>query len=102
MPLEIDGEPFMYRPLPKSSQAYTMVDGVVRVWADKQSMMSGAQDLYPIPGTAADFFTDMHRVLRYASLGPVKSFCHHRWVLRCICGLGFAHRAKIQCLRFGI
>eukprot|EP00878_Enallax_costatus_P016118 GHUV01016904.1.p1 GENE.GHUV01016904.1~~GHUV01016904.1.p1 ORF type:complete len:746 (+),score=242.14 GHUV01016904.1:255-2492(+) len=80
-PLEIDSEPFRYRPLPKSTQAYTMVDGVVRVWADKQSMMSGAPDLYPIPGTAADFFTDMHRVLRYASLGPVKSFCHHRLML---------------------
>jgi hypothetical protein len=23
----------------------------------------------------------MHRVLRYASLGPVKSFCHHRLML---------------------
>lgn len=38
----------------------------------------GQPDLFPLPGTAPDFFTDMHRVLRYASLGPVKSFCHHR------------------------
>lgn len=78
VPLEVDPEPFRYRPLPKSSHAYTMVDGVVRVWSDHHSMMSGGQELYPLPGTAAEFFTDMHRVLRYASLGPVKSFCHHR------------------------
>ncbi len=31
--------------------------------------------------SAAQFFADMHRVLRYASLGPVKSFCHHRLML---------------------
>ncbi len=31
-----------------------------------------------VPGTAAEFFTSMHRILRYAALGPVKSFCHHR------------------------
>lgn len=31
--------------------------------------------------SAAEFFADMHRVLRYASLGPVKSFCHHRLML---------------------
>lgn len=40
----------------------------------------GQPDQFQVPGTAPDFFTDMHRVLRYASLGPVKSFCHHRWV----------------------
>jgi hypothetical protein len=57
-----------------------MVDGVVRVWSDAGSMQAGGMstELFPLPGSAADFFTDMHRVLRYASLGPVKSFCHHR------------------------
>lgn len=34
-----------------------------------------------VPGTAAEFFTIMNRVLRYAALGPVKSLCHHRRVL---------------------
>lgn len=69
----------MYCPLPKGSHAYAMVDGVVRVWSDSNAMAGGlGHDMFPLPGTAADFFTDMHRVLRYASLGPVKSFCHHR------------------------
>jgi hypothetical protein len=44
------------------------------------SRAQGQPDQFPLPGTAPDFFTDMHRVLRYASLGPVKSFCHHRCV----------------------
>lgn len=39
----------------------------------------GALGLFPVPGSAAEFFTNMHRMLRYAALGPVKSFCHHRW-----------------------
>eukprot|EP00882_Tetradesmus_deserticola_P007862 GHRQ01008275.1.p1 GENE.GHRQ01008275.1~~GHRQ01008275.1.p1 ORF type:complete len:565 (+),score=322.13 GHRQ01008275.1:45-1697(+) len=60
-----------------------MVDGVVRVWSDAAAMQAAgmASELFPLPGSAADFFTDMHRVLRYASLGPVKSFCHHRLML---------------------
>jgi hypothetical protein len=144
VPLEIDPEPFSYRPLPPSTHTYEMVDGVVRVWQDGEARWAalrprgllccwlracpalraqraqqpaqqpnlfdttpprpqhththththtrvrtptctpcggsscGEPDLFPLPGTAADFFTDMHRVLRYASLGPVKSFCHHR------------------------
>lgn len=83
VPGEVDPQPFCYRPLPRSSHAYTMVDGVVRVWSDAGSMQAGgmATELFPLPGSAADFFTDMHRVLRYASLGPVKSFCHHRLML---------------------
>lgn len=80
VPLEVDPEPFSYRPLPRSNHTYAMVDGVVRVWEDEAAAASGAPDLFPIPGSAADFFTDMHRVLRYASLGPVKSFSHHRCV----------------------
>eukprot|EP00879_Flechtneria_rotunda_P026859 GHRR01028695.1.p1 GENE.GHRR01028695.1~~GHRR01028695.1.p1 ORF type:complete len:496 (+),score=186.07 GHRR01028695.1:256-1743(+) len=79
VPADVDPEPFSYRPLPRSNHTYAMVDGVVRVWPDKRSVPG--QDLFPLPGTAADFFTDMHRVLRYASLGPVKSFCHHRLML---------------------
>lgn len=39
------------------------------------------ENLFPVPGTAAEFFTDMHRLLRYSSLGPVKSYCHHRLLL---------------------
>lgn len=36
-PLEVDGEPFSYRPLPASGHVYEMVDGVVRVWPDAQT-----------------------------------------------------------------
>ena len=42
-----------------------------KAWSDDSG-------LFPPPGPAAQFFADMHRVLRYASLGPVKSFCHAR------------------------
>lgn len=34
-----------------------------------------------IPGSASEFFTDMNLILRYQSLGPVKSFCHQRLML---------------------
>ena len=33
------------------------------------------------PGDANAFFADLHRVLKIAALGPVKSFAHHRLVL---------------------
>jgi len=36
-PLEVDPEPFCYRPLPPSTHVYEMVDGVVRVWPDAQA-----------------------------------------------------------------
>lgn len=36
-PLEVDPQPFSYRPLPASIHFYEMVDGVVRVWPDAQS-----------------------------------------------------------------
>lgn len=65
----------------------SIVSDIVAVVAAVVSRRAQAQpDLFPLPGTAPDFFTDMHRVLRYASLGPVKSFCHHR------CG---HHRARV-------
>lgn len=34
-----------------------------------------------VPGSANEFFTEMHRVLRFSSIGPVKSYCHHRLML---------------------
>lgn len=77
VPSDLDPNPLEYKPLPRGRETYHMVNGVVQVWADEGC----TQNLFPVPGTAADFFTDMHRVLRYASLGPVKSFCHHRLML---------------------
>lgn len=37
--------------------------------------------LCQVPGSSTEFFTEMHRVLRYSALGPVKSFAHHRLML---------------------
>eukprot|EP00197_Chlamydomonas_leiostraca_P011982 CAMPEP_0202859138 /NCGR_PEP_ID=MMETSP1391-20130828/1384_1 /ASSEMBLY_ACC=CAM_ASM_000867 /TAXON_ID=1034604 /ORGANISM="Chlamydomonas leiostraca, Strain SAG 11-49" /LENGTH=996 /DNA_ID=CAMNT_0049538147 /DNA_START=131 /DNA_END=3121 /DNA_ORIENTATION=+ len=77
MPSEVVRNPLDFRPLPNAQVTYRMVDGVMRVWGDE----SCEQELFPVPGTAAEFFTNMHRILRYAALGPVKSFCHHRLML---------------------
>jgi AMP deaminase len=57
VPSDIDAHPFTYRPLPPSNVCYVMVEGVVRVFSDSTC----TQELYPVPGSAADFFTDMHR-----------------------------------------
>jgi AMP deaminase len=57
VPTDIDAHPFTYRPLPPANCCYVMIGGVVRVFADNTC----TQELYPVPGTAADFFTDMHR-----------------------------------------
>jgi AMP deaminase len=57
VPADIDPSPLSYRTLPRSSHQYVMVDGVIRVFSDQAS----TTELYPLPGTAADFFTDMHR-----------------------------------------
>jgi AMP deaminase len=97
IPGEVDPEPFCYRPLPRSSHAYAMVDGVVRIWSDASSMQAGGMstELFPLPGSAADFFTDMHRVLRYASLGPVKSVCHHRCERRDVVRYHVLHRGAL-------
>ena len=34
-----------------------------------------------VPGSSTEFFTEMHRCLRYSALGPMKSFTHHRLML---------------------
>ncbi|KIZ02128.1 AMP deaminase [Monoraphidium neglectum] len=64
-PSDIDPEPFKWRPLPRSAHRFAMVGGIIHV-----------------PGTATDFFTDMNSILRYSSVGPVKSFCHQRLMVR--------------------
>jgi len=76
-PREVVPDPFEYKPVPASSHVYQMVDGVMRVWSDS----SRQHPVFQVPGTASEFFTEMHRILRYSALGPVKSFCHHRLLL---------------------
>ncbi|KAG0577068.1 hypothetical protein KC19_5G128400 [Ceratodon purpureus] len=65
--------PFKYHAEPASSHAYKMVDGVYRVYADKET----SEELYKVHD-ATSFFTDMHRILRIVSLGNVRTLCHHR------------------------
>lgn len=77
IPSEINTNPLEYRPLEPSSHVFDIIDGVTIVYLDRTRQ----QQVCKLPGTASDFFSDMHRVLRYAALGPVKSFCHHRLML---------------------
>ncbi|KAK9824634.1 hypothetical protein WJX72_011865 [[Myrmecia] bisecta] len=70
-------DPFKWTPQEKSPYVYEMVDGIVRVYSD----VSRTVEPFPVPGNSFDFFTDMHRVLKIASMGPVKTFCYHRLLL---------------------
>ncbi|KXZ51290.1 hypothetical protein GPECTOR_13g777 [Gonium pectorale] len=79
VPSDINPQPFAYVPLPPSGHTFRMVDGVMAVYGPEDRQQ--AVNMFPVPGTAAEFFTDMHRILRYASSGPVKSYCHHRLML---------------------
>jgi len=76
-PSDLNPNPMEYRPIPASTHTFEMVDGVMAVFQDEVS----TENLFPVPGTAAEFFTSMHRMLRYGAMGPVKSFCHHRLML---------------------
>ena len=48
---------FQWTPQKASSFQYEMQDGVVTVWQDEGK----SESLFQIPGTAFDFFSDMHR-----------------------------------------
>jgi len=76
-PADVTPIPLQYTPMPATSHCYEMVDGVMHVYADENSR----ENLFQAPGNAAEFFTSMNRILRYAALGPVKSLCHHRLML---------------------
>ncbi|KAK9839161.1 hypothetical protein WJX74_010777 [Apatococcus lobatus] len=73
-PSELHPEPFKWRSQQRLEGSFEMVDGVVKYYADEAS----THEPYPVPGSSLEFFTDMHRVLKIVSMGPVKSFCHHR------------------------
>lgn len=68
--------PFKYDPVPASEHTFAMVDGVVHVYANKDS----DKGLYPVADATA-FFTDLHRVLKVVSLGSVRTLSHHRLLL---------------------
>lgn len=63
--------------LPRSSWDVEMVDGVYVAWRDSSRREAIARP----PGSATDFFSDLHWLLRVTSSGVVRSYCHHRLLL---------------------
>ncbi|KAK9159112.1 hypothetical protein Scep_005686 [Stephania cephalantha] len=71
--------PFLYTSEKKSDHYFQMEDGVVQVYANKNSK----EKLFPV-ADATTFFTDLHRILRVKDAGNVRSLCHWRLkLLKC-------------------
>jgi hypothetical protein len=70
-------DPFRYQPLPPSEHQFRLVDGVFRIYEDETS----DQDVFPVPGTDKEFFTDLLHLCKVGASGPIKTYCHHRLVL---------------------
>ncbi|XXG39706.1 hypothetical protein AAC387_Pa01g0594 [Persea americana] len=68
--------PFAYAAEQKTDHYFQMEDGVVHVYANKDS----TEKLFPVVD-ATTFFTDLHRILRIIAAGNVRTLCHHRLVL---------------------
>ncbi|KAK5804376.1 hypothetical protein PVK06_032025 [Gossypium arboreum] len=65
--------PFFYAPEGKSDHYFEMQDGVIHVYANKDSK----EELFPV-ADATTFFTDLHHVLRVIAAGNIRTLCHHR------------------------
>ncbi|KAL4437014.1 hypothetical protein ABPG75_004153 [Micractinium tetrahymenae] len=74
---DVQGDPFVWQPQEPIPCCFEMVNGVVRVWADE----SRDQEVWAPPGSATDFFSDMHWMLKVISQGHVRTFTHHRLLL---------------------
>ncbi|PIA32337.1 hypothetical protein AQUCO_04500143v1 [Aquilegia coerulea] len=68
--------PFSYSHEGKTDHHFQMEDGVVHVYANKNS----TEKLFPV-ADATTFFTDLHHILRVTAAGNIRSLCHHRLVL---------------------
>ncbi|GAB4833967.1 hypothetical protein Ancab_032217 [Ancistrocladus abbreviatus] len=68
--------PFDFSSEGKSDHFFQMEDGVVQVYANKDSK----QKLFPV-ADATTFFTDLHHILRVIAAGNIRTLCHHRLVL---------------------
>ncbi|XP_057499272.1 AMP deaminase-like isoform X2 [Actinidia eriantha] len=68
--------PFDYTPEGKSDHYFQMEDGVVHVYANKDSK----EKLFPV-ADATTFFTDLHHILKVIAAGNIRTLCHHRLVL---------------------
>ncbi|KAK6231198.1 hypothetical protein SCA6_001271 [Theobroma cacao] len=66
-------EPFFYAPEEKSDHYFEMQDGVIHVYANKDSK----EELFPV-ADATTFFTDLHHILRVIAAGNIRTLCHHR------------------------
>ena len=67
-----NGEPFAWTPEQAIPYTFEMINGVMEI-----RDASGGQHFLP-PGTAHEFFSDMHWLLKISSLGHVRSFTHNR------------------------
>ncbi|KAI3525738.1 hypothetical protein L1887_04778 [Cichorium endivia] len=65
--------PFEFTPERKSDHFFQMEDGVVHVYADKDSK----EKLFPV-ADATTFFTDLHHILKIIAAGNARTVCHHR------------------------
>ncbi|MCE2056222.1 hypothetical protein HAX54_044286 [Datura stramonium] len=68
--------PFEFTPEGKSDHYFQMEDGVVHVYANKDSK----EKLFPV-ADATTFFTDFHHILKVIAAGNIRTLCHHRLVL---------------------
>ncbi|XP_022743410.1 AMP deaminase-like isoform X2 [Durio zibethinus] len=66
-------EPFFFAPEGKSDHFFEMQDGVIHVYANKDSKL----ELFPV-ADATTFFTDLHHILRVIAAGNIRTLCHHR------------------------
>lgn len=71
-----DPNPFSYTPEGKTDHYFHMEDGVVHVYADKDSK----NQLFPVADSTT-FFTDLHHILRVIAAGSIRTLCHHRLML---------------------
>eukprot|EP00951_Prasinocladus_malaysianus_P023645 scaffold201602_cov37-Prasinocladus_malaysianus.AAC.1 len=53
---------------------FGMMDGVMHIWSNE----TREELVFAPPGSAYEFFGDMHRMLKIIAMGPVKTLCHHR------------------------
>ncbi|KAM3382240.1 AMP deaminase [Capsicum galapagoense] len=68
--------PFEFTPEGKSDHYFQMEEGVVNVYANKDSK----EKLFPV-ADATTFFTDFHHILKVIAAGNIRTLCHHRLVL---------------------
>ncbi|KAI3759860.1 hypothetical protein L1987_50243 [Smallanthus sonchifolius] len=65
--------PFDFVPEAKTDHYFEMEDGVIHVYANKDSK----EKLFPVVD-ATTFFTDLHHILKVIAAGNTRTVCHHR------------------------